>query len=1028
LILGINSAGRVVQHDRIAPGLLSFPGDSLLGMDLIDLVNESGDTGASVSSLLDAVEADREASAVLSVRTRRNCAAEAVVTVQPMQDTGRDLAALVIMRLPPPADEQFLDPAVMRQALLDDSFRQIGGTLDLDQMARGLANIVVPHFCNAASLLVLESLVAADEYPDLSPDGSPSVRRMAVAVDNGDPDWEAAFPTGEVLRYPPGTPYAKCVTTPEPVLLPKIEDDAAVTMADLWLRRPVAKLLARTSKLLLPLTTQGSTLGFFVCTRRQGFRAFDAYDVQIGMEFANRAAIFLENARRYNRERATALTLQRSLLPTGLSAPSSVEVSHRYLPGSQLIEVGGDWYESIALPGARVALVVGDVAGHGVRAAVTMGRLRTAIRVLAMLELPPAESLHQLNEIMAQMGDVEPHFATCAYALYDAVSGTCEIASAGHLPPLLVSPQGKCDYLDVTPAPPLGVGDGLVSSQTFDVEDGSLLVLYTDGLVESRGQDIDDGLGRLQAAFSSESAARSVEDLCKAVLTDAYAEIQRDDIAILMARLSRINTGHQMTWTLPSELTSAGRARNLVSESLERWELSSLAPITKLLVSELITNAIRYTDGDVTLRLVLEHTLTLEVLDSSPALPRLRHAARDDERGRGLQIVSQLSHRWGTRRTPAGKVVWCEQQLPETSSAPADDEAELALLATDPELAAAVAELTADAPETATAPEPATTQPATTQPATTGSAIAEPAAAGQATGEPATTEQVTQPELATAGATATGPAATGPAATGQANAGPALQPGPAIAGAATGQPDAAGPAGEPTASEPAAAPTASEPAAAAAASEAARAGSATDAPGTAAAPADGAVADPASAQPPAAGSAPAKPAGAGQAVPGGASPEARAPAADGNPAGESPSAQPANATAAPGNAPGDTAPTGTGSAGTSAAQATPGQTAPGQTAPGQSTQGGQGQSGETTAGQTANGQRQKEPAPPAEPAERQAPAGQEARSETPATPSGQQAEEPKETTPGSANGSNGANGSGGNGSEGRRLRRRLRLR
>src|SRR5262249_42481060 len=229
-----------------------------------------------------------------------------------------------------------------------------------------------------------------------------------------------------------------------------------------------------------------------------GFPPPDASTTETGMELAPRAAISPDTARRYSRERATALTLQRSMLPTGLSAPCSVEVRHRYLPGSQLIEVGGDWYESISLPGARVALVVGDVAGHGVRAAVTMGRLRTAIQTLAMLELSPIESLQQLNELMRMLGVLEPHFATCAYAVYDAVQGTCEVASAGHLPPLLVRPDGSSEFLDVSPAPPLGVGEGIIRSRTFEIEDGSLFVLYTDGLVESRDRDIDDGLNRLR--------------------------------------------------------------------------------------------------------------------------------------------------------------------------------------------------------------------------------------------------------------------------------------------------------------------------------------------------------------------------------------------------------------------------------------------------------------------------------------------------------------------------------------------------
>ncbi len=305
-----------------------------------------------------------------------------------------------------------------------------------------------------------------------------------------------------------------------------------------------------------------------------GFRPFDAYDTEIGMEFASRAAIFLDNARRYSRERATALTLQRSLLPTGLSAPGSVEIGHVYLPGSQLIEVGGDWYESITLPGARVALVVGDVAGHGVRAAVTMGRLRTAIQTLAMLELPPSETLQQLNELMRTLGVREPHFATCAYAVYDAVHGTCEVASAGHLPPLLVRPGGTSEFLDVAPAPPLGIGEGIIDSRTFEIEDGSLFVLYTDGLVESRDRDIDDGLERLREMFGADSAERPVDELCKAALAGAYADQQRDDIAVLITRLSRIDGSQLATWVLPGELTSAGEARSLVADPLEKWDLA----------------------------------------------------------------------------------------------------------------------------------------------------------------------------------------------------------------------------------------------------------------------------------------------------------------------------------------------------------------------------------------------------------------------------------------------------------------------
>jgi anti-sigma regulatory factor (Ser/Thr protein kinase) len=382
------------------------------------------------------------------------------------------------------------------------------------------------------------------------------------------------------------------------------------------------------------------------------------------MAFANRAALFMDGARRYSRERATALTLQRSMLPTGLSYPSSIEVRHRYLPGSKLIEVGGDWYESIALPGGRVALVVGDVAGHGVRAAVTMGRLRTAIKTLTMLELPPAETLQRLDELMHELGQNEPHFATCVYAVYDSVAGTCELASAGHLPPLLVHPDGSNELLDVSPAPPLGIGEGPIRSRTLDIADGSLLVLYTDGLVEKRGEDIDIGLERLRSIFGPGSAGLPLGGLCRTALASVYDDRQRDDIAVLIARLRRIAADRHASWNLAPKLTAASRARALIRKPIRRWGLSELIPAAELAVSELVTNAVRYARSKIVLRLVLEGGLVCEVLDESSAAPRLRHAADDEERGRGLQVVSQLSRRWGTRRTPTGKVVWCELELP----------------------------------------------------------------------------------------------------------------------------------------------------------------------------------------------------------------------------------------------------------------------------------------------------------------------------------------------------------------------------
>ena len=674
LILGIDYDGRIVQHDRNAARILACEPDELLGAQLSELTvrgtqpNSHGarpvDGVAAVSGLLDAIRSDREGTAILTIETRDGRPAEAVVTVHPMRAGGTSLAALALLRIPVPRAERFVDPAVMRKQMLDDTLTRIGDTLDIEQVASELLGALVPPFCNAADLLLLESLAGDDELPAHGPEGSLPLRRIALRHDGKDPAWEAAFPTGEILRYPTNTPYYNCMDTAKPVLETTVSKSQAGEIAKAWRRKPVSKLLSGASMLMLPLVARGTMLGFFACTRQEGFRRFDAYDIEIGMDFASRAAMFIDNARRFSREHATALTLQRSMLPTGLSAPSSVEVRHRYLPGSKLIEVGGDWYESIALPGGRVALVVGDVAGHGVRAAVTMGRLRTAIHTLAMLELPPAESLQQLDELMHTLGEREPHFATCAYAVYDAVSGVCEVAVAGHLPPLLVHPDGSNELLDVPPAPPLGIGDGDVESRQFQVEDGSLFVLYTDGLVENKGQDISDGLARLRGIFGPGSPTRPLEDLCKATLDGVYSDHQRDDIAVLIARLRRLPEDNYAAWTFAPKLTAVREARSMITEPMKRWGLEDLLATTELLVSELVTNAVRYSRGDVTLRLVNEKALVCEVLDNSAALPRLRQTNGEDESGRGLQVVRQLSKRWGARRTPTGKVVWCEQPLP----------------------------------------------------------------------------------------------------------------------------------------------------------------------------------------------------------------------------------------------------------------------------------------------------------------------------------------------------------------------------
>ncbi|MBO2452676.1 SpoIIE family protein phosphatase [Actinomadura barringtoniae] len=662
LIVGMDSSGKILQFDRNAAALLGVNPDDLCGASFGDVI--VGGREGELERLLAAIGNGRETSAMLAIEVADGRIFDAVVTVHPMSGGDPDLAALAVIRVPVPLADRFLDPAVTRRALLDDSLPRVGASLDLDQLARGLMDIVVPHFANSGALALLESLVDADERFARGPQ---PMRRMATAFDSAEHPWDAAFPPEEVLVYPEGTPYAQCLETGEAVLV-QVDAERAEALAAVWHRPVISEMLTGASMLLLPIVVDGVPVGFFICTRNVGHRPFDRYDIEIGMEFASRAAIFIDSARRYGRERATALTLQRSLLPTGLSAPPTVEVHHRYLPGSRLIEVGGDWYEAIALPGARVALVVGDVAGHGVRAAVTMGRLRTAIHTLAGLDLPPAEALERLDLLMGSLGEREPHFATCAYVVYDAVSGRCEAASAGHLPPLIAPPGAEASFLDVPPAPPLGVGQGPIVSREITIEDGTLLFLYTDGLVENRTRHIDDGLTRLRDTFGHDAPERQLEELCQEALDGVFDDQHRDDIAMLVARLRRIPADDHVTWELPHSHAAVRRARGLVRHRLQEWKLEELSDSAELLVSELVTNAIQHAGGRVTLRLIRDDHLVCEVFDGSDGRPRIRRAEGgvDDfaEAGRGLHVVGRLSRRWGVRRTPTGKAVWCELARP----------------------------------------------------------------------------------------------------------------------------------------------------------------------------------------------------------------------------------------------------------------------------------------------------------------------------------------------------------------------------
>nr|WP_306664842.1 SpoIIE family protein phosphatase [Streptomyces sp. Rer75] len=595
-------------------------------------------------------------------------------------------------------------------ALLNEAGARIGTSLDLETTARELLDVAVPQFCDLASVDLYQGLLSGDETPPGLADGSAELRRVAFASavsdgpvafgdvyrtdDSGQGELPKPIEVGEVHRYPFHSLCAHALRTAQV---------RVVTGRDSGEGLELGTMLQST--LLVPMVARDTVVGLAQFSRTKGSEPFGERDRALAVELAARAAVSIDNARLYRREHERALILQRSLLPPGDPEAAGLDIACRYLPGNAATEVGGDWFDVIELPGHRTALVVGDVMGRGLRAAVAMGELRTAVRTLALLDLEPAEVLSALDEIARGLGapggstagaraagrsadgssDLsEVYLATCVYAVYDPVTRRCTFANAGHLPPGLVEPGEGALLMEVPPGMPLGVGGEPFEEIEVELPDGALLALYTDGLVESRDHALDEGLQDLRTALSTDEGANrpdsSLEDICDHVLSSLDTHHGEDDIALLMARVQGLPSGSVGDWNLPSDPQSVGRARELAREQLESWGLEGLVDTTELLVSELVTNALRYGEGEIRLRLLLDRTLVCEVWDGNLVQPRRRRARDTDEGGRGLQLVGLLSAGWGSRRTPHGKTVWFELALPDgESSGPDSVEALLSL-------------------------------------------------------------------------------------------------------------------------------------------------------------------------------------------------------------------------------------------------------------------------------------------------------------------------------------------------------------
>ncbi|MFF4748836.1 SpoIIE family protein phosphatase [Streptomyces sp. NPDC002514] len=556
--------------------------------------------------------------------------------------------------------------------------RRIARGLDLDEIVMGLCRATVPTFSDAILVYLRDPLPVGDERPT-----GPVVLRLRRSDRIPEErDTEGGFLPGSAESEPgelsglsglSGLTAELCEVRPGGALSEVLRGVRPVFADAPAARAALPELLGEGSEsvvpesrraILAPLRGRRRVIGAALFLRRPERLAFENEDLLVAAQLATHSALGIDKAVLYGREAYIADELQRTMLPETLPRPTGVRLASRYLPAAETARVGGDWYDAIPLPGSRVALVVGDVMGHSMTSAAIMGQLRTTAQTLAGLDLPPQEVLHHLDEQAQRLGT--DRMATCLYAVYDPVSHRITIANAGHPPPVLLHLGGEAEVLRVPAGAPIGVGGVDFEAVELDAPAGATLLLYTDGLVESRLRDVWTGIEQLREKLAATAQLTGpdhpppLEALCDEVLDMLGPGDRDDDIALLAARFDGIAPSDVAYWFLEPEDAAPGRARRLARRALSRWGMEELSDSVELLVSEVVTNAVRYASRPVTLRLLRTDVLRCEVGDDVPQLPRLRQARATDEGGRGLYLVNRMARRWGATRLSTGKVVWFE--------------------------------------------------------------------------------------------------------------------------------------------------------------------------------------------------------------------------------------------------------------------------------------------------------------------------------------------------------------------------------
>jgi len=570
------------------------------------------------------------------------------------------------------ADVSELERSSARLRLLRELHRmQVGQALDIAVTCQELADVLVPGFADVAVVDVVDSVVRGED-PPLAPLGREVPLRRAGFRSGGGGSQAQGQQAGAVHRLPFPGPYAQVLTD----LKPRVVDlgpGAPWLTADPARAEAIRASGARTL-FAAPLELRGAVFGLLSLYRMPQRDPFDEEEADFATGLADLAAALIDRARLYTREHTIAAALQRRLLPARPCSQTGLETAHVQVFGEA---GGGGGFDSFALAGARTALLVGEVSGQGIQAAATMGQVRTVVRSLARLDLEPDEMLARLNDALMQLAAEraalppsdpsrrEPLTASGLYAIYDPIARTCTYARAQHPAPVIVSPDGTAVQVpDVPAGPSLGTAEGLpFTSATVKLPAGSILAVYTPSILPAIPSGVPGGEDALRQVLAGTD--RPLQDLCDDVVYSLPDGPRPGDSVLVLLRTRAFPPAQTMTCQFGPDPAEARRARARLRGKLAAWNTDEdTEQAAELVVSELVTNAIRYGAPPMWLRVIKDLSISVEVHDGSPVAPRLRHPGTLDENGRGLGIIGRLVQAWGTRHTPEGKIVWAEMDSP----------------------------------------------------------------------------------------------------------------------------------------------------------------------------------------------------------------------------------------------------------------------------------------------------------------------------------------------------------------------------